>query len=67
MVIWFIQKIKHWSEFVKQAWDEDSRTKSKVKVVLLGSSRLLLQQGLTESLAGRFETHYIGSEERLLR
>ena len=26
-----------------------------LKVVLLGSSRLLLKKGLTESLAGRFE------------
>jgi len=28
--------------------------------VLLGSSRLLIQKGLTESLAGRFETYYLG-------
>jgi len=31
-----------------------------LKVILLGSSRLLLQQGLDESLAGRFETTYLG-------
>src|SRR5262249_11814347 len=31
-----------------------------IKVILLGSSRLLIQQGLTESLAGRFETIYMG-------
>ena len=55
-----VQKIPRWSEFVKQAWDEDTRLGTAVKVVLLGSSRLLLQQGLTESLAGRFETHYMG-------
>jgi predicted AAA+ superfamily ATPase len=55
-----IQKIPNWSESVKRLWDEDSRTKQNIKVILLGSSRLLLQQGLTESLAGRFETSYLG-------
>ena len=55
-----IQKIGNWSEVVKKLWDEDTRTKQNVKVILLGSSRLLLQQGLTESLAGRFETSYLG-------
>ena len=60
LVVDEVQKISRWSEFVKQAWDEDSRTGTNIKVVLLGSSRLLLQQGLTESLAGRFETLYMG-------
>lgn len=55
-----IQKIQNWSEIVKKLWDEDTRTKQNIKVILLGSSRLLLQQGLTESLAGRFETTYLG-------
>jgi predicted AAA+ superfamily ATPase len=55
-----IQKISNWSEIVKKLWDEDTRSKQNIKVILLGSSRLLLQQGLTESLAGRFETTYIG-------
>lgn len=55
-----IQKINNWSETVKQLWDEDKRKKTPIKVILLGSSRLLLQQGLTESLAGRFETIYVG-------
>jgi hypothetical protein len=55
-----IQKIGNWSEIVKKLWDEDTRKKRNIKVVLLGSSRLLLQQGLTESLAGRFETTYLG-------
>lgn len=31
------------------------KKKGNIKVVLLGSSRLLLKDGLTESLAGRFE------------
>jgi uncharacterized protein len=55
-----IQKISNWSETVKAQWDADSRNGVKLKVILLGSSRLLLQQGLTESLAGRFELTYLG-------
>ncbi|MCU7548598.1 AAA family ATPase [Chitinophagaceae bacterium LB-8] len=60
LVVDEIQKINNWSETVKLLWDTDSRTKRNLKVILLGSSRLLLQQGLTESLAGRFETTYMG-------
>ena len=51
-----IQKIPSWSETVKRLWDEDTRKKRPLKVVLLGSAPLLITQGLTESLAGRFET-----------
>lgn len=50
-----IQKIKGWSEVVKRLWDEDSFHHVNLKVCLLGSSRLLFQKGLKESLAGRFE------------
>lgn len=50
-----IQKLDNWSEVVKREWDTDSREGRNLKVILLGSSRLLIQQGLTESLAGRFE------------
>jgi len=50
-----VQKIPGWSETVKRLWDEDSRAHRALKVVLLGSAPLLMQQGLTESLAGRFE------------
>ena len=50
-----IQKIPHWSSLVKRLWDEDSAAGRRLKVVLLGSSPLLIQSGLTESLAGRFE------------
>jgi predicted AAA+ superfamily ATPase len=50
-----IQKIPGWSETVKRLWDEDTRARRKLKVVLLGSAPLLVAQGLTESLAGRFE------------
>jgi uncharacterized protein len=60
LVIDEIQKIDNWSETVKLLWDMDSRNKLNLKVILLGSSRLLLQQGLTESLAGRFESTYMG-------
>lgn len=55
-----IQKIENWSESVKQLWDEDTRNNQNIKLILLGSSRLLLQKGLTESLAGRFESMYLG-------
>ncbi|HOQ58248.1 MAG TPA: ATP-binding protein [Bacteroidales bacterium] len=60
IVIDEIQKIDNWSEIVKQQWDKDTRERTNIKVILLGSSRLLIQQGLTESLAGRFETIYLG-------
>jgi len=50
-----IQKVTGWSETVKRLWDEDSRNRRSLKVVLLGSAPLLIFQGLTESLAGRFE------------
>ena len=50
-----IQKMPRWSEAVKRLWEEDGRTGTDLKVLLLGSSQLLLAQGLTESLAGRFE------------
>ncbi len=51
-----IQKVTGWSEVVKKLWDNDTRKKIALKVVLLGSAPLLIQRGLTESLAGRFET-----------
>jgi len=55
LVIDEIQKVDNWSETVKKLWDEDSRTGNNLKVILLGSSSLIIQKGLTESLAGRFE------------
>lgn len=60
LVIDEIQKIDNWSEVVKQQWDRDTRESINIKVILLGSSRLLIQKGLTESLAGRFETLFMG-------
>ena len=63
-----IQKIPGWSDVVKRHWDEDTRRKVPLKVVILGSAPLLVQRGLTESLAGRFElihvTHWSYSEMR---
>ena len=50
-----IQKISGWSEVVKRLWDEDSAARLPLRVVLLGSAPLLVQQGLSENLAGRFE------------
>lgn len=60
LVIDEIQKVENWSEVVKKEWDRDTREKRNLKVLLLGSSRLLLQRGLTESLAGRFELIRMG-------
>lgn len=50
-----VQKIPGWSEAVKRLWDEDTRHRVPLRVVLLGSAPLLVQRGLSESLAGRFE------------
>ncbi len=63
-----IQKIPSWSETVKKMWDEDTKRHISLKVMLLGSSPLLIQRGLSESLAGRFEhipiTHWSYPEMR---
>lgn len=55
LVIDEIQKISNWSEAVKKEWDADTFNDNNIKVLLLGSSRVLLEKGLSESLAGRFE------------
>jgi uncharacterized protein len=54
-----VQKIPGWSATVKRLWDQDSRARRPLKVVLLGSAPLLMQQGLTESPAGRFEVLHV--------
>jgi uncharacterized protein len=59
LVVDEIQKIDNWSEIVKSLWDQDTSNHIPLKIVVLGSSRLLIQQGLTESLAGRFETTFM--------
>lgn len=60
LVIDEIQKIEQWSEGVKTEWDWDTHNNVNIKLVLLGSSRLMLQSGLKESLAGRFELIRMG-------
>ncbi|RHR50380.1 AAA family ATPase [Parabacteroides sp. AF17-28] len=55
LIIDEIQKIANWSEVVKKEWDDDTFHDRDIKVLLLGSSRVLLEKGLSESLAGRFE------------
>ena len=55
LVIDEVHKLDNWSEEVKKQWDADTFNDVNMKVVILGSSRLLLKDGLTESLAGRYE------------
>lgn len=66
LIIDEVQKIPQWSNVVKKLWDEDTRKNTPLKVILLGSSPWLMQKGLSESLAGRFEilpiTHWSLSE-----
>jgi predicted AAA+ superfamily ATPase len=50
-----IQKIENWSEITKKLWDSNRRSPICPKVILVGSSSLALQTGLSESLTGRFE------------
>ncbi|MDR1192269.1 MAG: ATP-binding protein [Verrucomicrobiales bacterium] len=53
-----IQKVNGWSGTVKRLWDETLARKIPLRVILLGSSALLVQRGVTESLAGRFFAHH---------
>ena len=55
LVIDEVQKIEGWSEAVKKEWDADSFADVPLKVVLLGSSRVMLQRGLSDAMTGRFE------------
>ena len=68
LVVDEIQKIANWSEVVKKEWDDDTFHDRQIKVLLLGSSRVLLEKGLSESLGGRFEeirmTHWSYPEMR---
>jgi uncharacterized protein len=50
-----IQKILGWSEVVKRLFDEERRRGAPLRVVILGSASWIVQQGLSESLLGRFE------------
>jgi predicted AAA+ superfamily ATPase len=54
-----VQKIPGWSEAVKRLWDEDTRARRPLKVVLLGSAPLVVAGGLSESLTGRLEVLHL--------
>lgn len=56
LIIDEVQKIPDWSDVIKSLWDEDTRSKTKLSVMILGSSPWLMQQGLSDSLTGRFES-----------
>jgi len=55
-----IQKLPQWTSEVKRLWDEDTAAERDVRVVILGSAPLLIAQGLSESMAGRFEMTRLG-------
>ncbi|HET7569229.1 MAG TPA: ATP-binding protein [Gammaproteobacteria bacterium] len=63
-----VQKLPNWAEQIKQLWDADTAQQTPLRVVLLGSSPLLIERGLSETLAGRFElvrlTHWAFNEMR---
>ncbi|MBI1860386.1 MAG: ATP-binding protein [Deltaproteobacteria bacterium] len=68
LVIDEIQKVENWSEGIKKLWDEEKRrpTSERMRVILLGSSSLDVQKGLSESLTGRYVQHVVyhwGQEE----
>lgn len=52
-----VQKVRGWSETVKRLWDRRQADGPDVRLLILGSSSLLLQAGLSESLSGRFFLH----------
>jgi len=55
-----IQKVERWSEAIKREFDRDRRGEVDIRVMVLGSAALLIDEGLTESLAGRFERTWMG-------
>ena len=52
LVVDEIQKVANWPETIKALWDTQP---GRLRVLLLGSSALQIQSGVTESLAERFE------------
>lgn len=58
LVVDEIQKVDGWQDALKDLWD-NHRARG-VRVVVLGSSSLEIQQGLKESLAGRYELVPVG-------
>lgn len=56
LVIDEIQKVPQWSSAIKRLWEQQKRKQeSQIKLILLGSSSLQIQTGLSESLSGRFQ------------
>jgi len=55
-----IQQVPQWSSSIKSLWDRTRALGIRMHVLLLGSSPLLMQRGLTESLSGRFEVVRMG-------
>lgn len=66
LVIDEVQLVDQWSAVVKELWDQDAWSGIDLRVMLSGSSSLLLQKGLHEGLTGRFEvihsTHWSFAE-----
>jgi hypothetical protein len=52
-----VQKVRGWSESLKSVWDAARRSPRDIRLMVLGSSALLIREGLSESLAGRFFLH----------
>lgn len=72
LVIDEIQKIPQWSNAIKRLWEQQKRKQgSQIKLILLGSSSLQIQTGLSESLSGRFQLiqahHWSLKESRTLK
>jgi predicted AAA+ superfamily ATPase len=69
LVIDEIQRCFNWAETIKSLWDRAKRDKQRISCILLGSSSLEIQKGLTESLTGRFQLvrvpHWNFAESRL--
>ena len=55
-----VQRLPQWSSVIKGLWDRSRALGVRMQVLLLGSSPLLMQKGLTESLLGRFEVIRLG-------
>lgn len=58
LIIDEIHKIKDWSEAVKLFWDQRNKMQLPLNLLILGSSQMMLDVGVSESLAGRIEKHY---------
>ena len=61
LVVDEIQKINNWSETVKAEWDRDTREKREPIVVLLGSSRMLIENELRRHGSG-----FVGGKQRIM-